>query len=234
MSSDAESIKFEEKIKIGKVVSDKLFLLSLDLAKQLPGVTKTEEGKANTFYVAKAFLITTSQLSGQIIAALSEGKLSLSIIGLKTLLELNINANYIFDHPDHKRDFNWSEKKCSDVFERTNDLGMLKNKLGGISIENRARAIGRLDLYKINYASLCDYAHLMLRQPSLNHNTTFKRLTIDALSHSLCDLVGVSDSIKNFFDLKWEQAVIDEVISFRNKFEARERETPPDTQRAYY
>ncbi len=210
---------FEEKIHEGIVLSEKIFKLGMELVNQLPKADESKETESNRRAIAKGFLITSLQLSGQIIKAISNGSLSLSIVGLRSLLEFSINANYVFDHPKHKQDFLWIDPICDDIFKRTNDLGMMKSLLGGVSLKQRAIDIDRKDLYEQNYASLCDYAHLILRQPFLNNRETFEKLSVDGISQSLCNLVGVLDSIKLCFNLTWEQGVIDEVISYRDKYE---------------
>ncbi len=48
---------------------------------------------------AKHFVYAGSKLSGQILGALKIGYLQLSIVGLRTLFEMSVNAVYVFNHP---------------------------------------------------------------------------------------------------------------------------------------
>ena len=169
--------------------------------------------------MAKGFLISSGQLCGQIIKASAEGSLSLAIVGHKTLLEHSINANYIFDHPNHCGDVAWVDRVCADMLARTSDLAAPKNRLNDVALKTRFVEIGRPDLYQKNYAGLCDYGHLVLRAPFLNDKTNFEKQTLSVISQSLCALYGVVDSIEAFFNLGLDANVKDEVISYRDRVE---------------
>lgn len=86
-------------------------------------------------------MIAASQLAGQIIDAVSRESLGLAIIGLKTLLEFDVNANYIFDHLGHQNDLNWIDDHCGDLFDKTNNLKAGENRLGDVSIKELAVSI---------------------------------------------------------------------------------------------
>lgn len=210
----------KQKVREGVALSRRLFQFSLDLSRKIPKHSSIDENENNRRAVMKGFLISTSQLSGQIVEAVVRRHLGLAIIGSRALLELNINANYIFDNPKHKSDLVWVNEVCKDIFDRTNSLALLKSKLGGVCLKRRAEEIGRRDLYEINYASLCDYAHLMLRLPLLNNPGLSERLSVGVISQSLCHLVGVIDALIVFGNLTWDKDLYRDVIAFRDCYES--------------
>jgi len=213
------NIPFEQIINEGVELSKRLFQFSLDLSRKIPKHSSIDEKEDNRRAVLKGFLISAAQLSGQIIEAVVRRHLSLAIIGSRTLLEFSIDANYIFDNPNHKNDLTWVDTLCKDLFDRTNSFVMPKSKLGTTSFRERANEINRLDLYEKNYASLCDYSHLMLRHPFLNSPQTLEKLSIGTISQSLCNLVGVIDSVVVFQNFKWDENLLKEVLAFRDRYE---------------
>ena len=77
---------------------------------------------------AITLLMTSSYLCEQIITALSESCLLLSLIGLRALVEYYINAGYIFNHPKHINDNNWMGNISKGFADRTFDKKASKNK----------------------------------------------------------------------------------------------------------
>ena len=141
---------------------------------------------------------------------------------MKTMLESNVNANYIFDHPEHKKEWEWIDPLCKDVFERTNNPAAIKNKLGDQSVKERMIAIGAEDLYEQNYAFLNDYCHLVLRLSIVNVSFDTEELSIDIVSQALCNYMSVVDSICECFSLNEHQVLKKEVVSFSDKYERKQ------------
>jgi len=214
-----DKITLEQITKEGKEIYVELFQLGLSLAKKLRKDNDAGEKDSSRRAVLKGFLISGCQLSGQIIEAVSREHLVLALIGLRSLLEFDINSSYIFDHPKHRHDSEWIYDLCKDLFDRANDLGKFKNKLGGVGIKQRAKEIGRPDLYEKNYAGLCDYSHLILRPPFLNKTEIHKKLTPAIISHSLCHLADIIDAVIISNNFIWEHDLKNKVVSFRDKCE---------------
>lgn len=213
------NIPFKQKIKEGIELSRRLKKFSLEIAKNISQRNDTDKSGSNRRAVLKGFLLSASQLCEQIIIAVSQRCLSLAVVGSRSMLEFSINANYIFDNPKHKNDLKWVNKLCKDIFERTNDIGMLKSRLGDVTFKARAEEIGRLDLYKHNYASLSDYVHLVLRHPFLQKIETFEKTSVGIISQSLCNMVGVVDAAIVFNGFEWEKELKKDVECFRDRYE---------------
>jgi len=196
-------------------LGNRLFRFALDISGSFKKNNQDESGISRSA-IMKGFLICSAQLSFQIIAAVKNRSLYLAIVGLRTLLQFDIDACYIFDHPDHKKDFDWIDGLCIDIFDRTNSLKAKKNVLKEVGLARRARDVGRKDLYDNNYAGLSDYAHLVTRPPFLNRNEICEEIAPKIISHALCHLTDIIDSIISFNDLKWDEVLHQEIISFRN------------------
>ena len=209
---------FKQKLSEGVFLKAKLIKLCLDLIKEFPN-NRSDTAENTQQSVAKSFLTANVQLLDQMVEAVLKGHLGLALIGMKTMLESNVNANYIFDHPQHKKDFGWIDSLCKDVFERTNNLKAYKNQLGNKSVKERMIAIGAKDLHDQNYASLNDYCHLVLRLSIVNISSDKEDLSIDIISQALCSYMGVIDSICECFSLKGHEDLKKEVVSFSDKYE---------------
>jgi len=215
----------EQIISEGKELGNRLFNFGIALAKKIPKDSDKGEKETSRRAVLKGFLMSGCQLEIQIIDAVSRRHLILALIGLRSLLEHDINSNYIFDHPRHKHDLKWIYDHCKDIFDRTNDLGMSKNQLGGVGLKQRAKAIGFLHLYEKNYAGLSDYSHLTLRPPFLNKPEIYEKLIPSIISQCLCNLLGIIDSVIVSNNLSWEHDLKNDVIAYRDKYEELDRES---------
>lgn len=213
-------ISFEEKIKEGLELSGKAEEFAFELKKKLPNVNDLNKAESQRIKVERAFLISESKLCRQIVFAVSKNCLDLALIGLRTMLEFDINADYIFNHPSHKNDLKWVDSLCNDIFKRTNDLGMLKSKLGGFSLKDRAKDVGCSELYNKNYASLSSYAHLMLGQSYVQKNDEFEKLSLAVVSQALCILLDVIDSIAKFHNLQIDEKLSKKIISYKDRYES--------------
>jgi len=214
-------IPFGEKIKEGLELSKKVEEFAFELKRKLPKVNDLNKAESQRIKVARAFLISESKLCRQIVFAVSKNCLDLALIGLRTMLEFDINADYIFNHPNHKNDLKWVDSLCNDIFKRTNDLGMLKSKLGGFSLKDRAKDVGCSEFYKKNYASLSSYVHLMLEQSYVQEDGEFEKLSLAVVSQALCILLDVIGSIAKFHNLQIDGKLLKEIISYRNRYESK-------------
>jgi len=209
----------DQKLDKGIELGNQLFDFALSLSKHLKK-SNPDGLELNRSAIMKGFLICSAQLSFQIITAVKNSSLYLAIIGMRTLLQFDVDACYIFDHPMHKNDTEWVDDLCRDIFDRTNSLKAKKNLLKEAGLAKRARDIGRKDLYDNNYAGLSDYAHLVIRPPFLNKRETYEEMAPKIISQALCNLTDIIDSIISFNDLKWNEVLHQEVISFRNLCES--------------
>ena len=210
---------FSQKIKEGLDLSHRITTFTFSTLKKFPEIDGLGEIEANRAVVAKAFLISGAKLCRQIIHLVSKKCLDLPLIGLRTLLEFNIDANYIFEHPKHKDDLEWIDNLCKDVFDRTNNIELLKSKLGGTDLRKRCESIGAIELYDKNYVSLCDYTHLMLRQSYQQQENEFEKLSVAIISQALCNFMGVIDTITKFENIILDDKLFKDILYYRDQYE---------------
>ncbi len=165
---------------------------------------------------AITLLMASSHLCEQIITALSESCLFLSLIGLRALVEYYINARYIFNHPEHNNDCDWIVKISKDFTERTFNRKAIKNRLNEADIKQRATQIGKEDLYNSTYASLCDYTHPTHHSTMLIRADIFKRNTFAVLQNALCCAHDVGDEICDGLKLKKDMELEKDIVAFRD------------------
>lgn len=164
--------------------------------------------------VAKSFIVSSMQLAGQISHNINHRNLFIALLGLRTLLEFDINGRYVFNHPKHPKDFSWIDPLCEDMYKTTNNLDTRKSLIGEAGLKKRAIEVGMIGIYEINYASLSDYAHHTLRNGVLNEQPRFEILSVDCLAHTLAHANNVIDSISNCYDLTFDDLITEQVNKY--------------------
>lgn len=165
---------------------------------------------------AKAFLLLSGQLGGQIIKTTSEGCLFLGMIGLRTMSEYYINAKYIFNHPKHIGDIAWIDKTSKDFDDRSFDKNALKNKLDDKTIIRRAEEVGKIDVYQDVFAKLCDYAHPTHLPIRTNQKDFFTAITFEVLHLALCFTYDIGEDICTGLSIEKDVALENDIALFRD------------------
>jgi len=141
----------------------------LPKAKQYSDTIDKEERKseddAGYFGYLKFFLIDCGCLCDDIIAAARNDAVLLAFVGARTLVEDNINANYL----DFKGTLEERMKIAKDWYRVSNDPAAIKNQLDGKSVKDRAMVDdGGKQSYEGEYAMLCSYTHGNAQRSLLN------------------------------------------------------------------
>ncbi len=206
---------FEQKITEGLRVYDQIFKFGRKQLLELPQWDTNEDFPNMTRHaVAKSFIVSSMELTGQITHNINHRNLFIALLGLRTLLEFDINGRYIFNHPEHPKDFAWIDPLCADMYKTTNSLDTQKSHIGGVGLKKRAIEVGMLGVYEANYASLSDYAHHTLRNGTLNEQPRFETLSVDCIAHTLTHANNVLDSISNCYDLSFDDSVEKQVDAY--------------------
>jgi len=137
------------------------------LAENIPALEGTHDPEYKL--VAGMMLMDSTILTGEIICALKNESLLLSLIGLRSLLEALINAAYIYAHPKHKGDIAWSSQVCKDYIERANNPKLMKQRLNEESVKERAVEVGLGSQYTDAYVSFCNFSHMLGFCPKQNN-----------------------------------------------------------------
>src|SRR4051812_33657267 len=149
---------FAQKISEGIKIYDQIFKFGRKQLLQLPQWDEHEDIPDMTRHaVAKSFIVSSMQLTGQIAHNINHRNLFIALLGLRTLLEFDINGRYVFNHPKHVKDFSWIDPLCADMYKTTNNLDARKNFIGEAGLKKRAIEVELLGIYETNYASLSDY-----------------------------------------------------------------------------
>ncbi len=112
------------------------------------------------------FLYSGGNLAGQILRSIQRGDLQLGIVGARTLFEMSVNTEYIFNHPKGT-----SKPKQRKICREIVRLGSISNKKTSVnhvridnkSFKDRLVDIGLEKLYKTNYRIMSEWAHLMTK-----------------------------------------------------------------------
>ena len=162
------------------------------------------------------FAVGSELLIFQILKNLKQGFLLISLIALRVLFENYINVHYIFQHPKHLRDRDWARKLCKDYLKRSYDSESQKNKLGDVSLHNRAKETGREKYYLLVYSELCNYSHFLATITNDLDQRFFKTQTIKTAIYVTTFYQDLLIAIASFYDCPFD-IFVDELIVFREK-----------------
>lgn len=174
----------------------------------------------------KWFLKTSGQLAEQIVDALVADNTLLALIGLRSLIEFQINSKYIFGRKIAKNE-DWILKRCQELLEIANNPGARKNQLNQEGLARRAEVVGLKEMFDRKYNSLLNFAHpnfktILTTQP--RHETNFKcgacvdvlmvlhsirmaiqaEFKIDGPTEHQCKLIPFKEKVLNWLDAKGE------------------------------
>lgn len=177
-----------------------------------------ENNSIAKIFGANVFAVGAEMLVLEILENLERSHLLISMIGLRSLFENYINVHYIYQHPDHLKDNNWSIKVCEDYLERTKNPRAMKNRTGEKSLFKRAKELGLEDLYNIVYSELCNYSHFLAGVTDIIYPYYFKGKTIETCIYTITfyqdTLIAISTFYGTSFDL-----FIDDILLFKKKGE---------------
>jgi len=163
-SFEAESYRLlEQLLERSKFLCDRM-----DLFKR-----ETDEDSAYYGYV-KNFVVTDGIICDEILAAIHNDKILISLVAARTLLEELINVSYLISRGTREERY----RVANDWIKRSNSPKRHKNMLDKISVEDRAKAAGAhiKQIYDNEYAMMCDYVHGSAQRGLINASDVHRDL----------------------------------------------------------
>jgi hypothetical protein len=175
-----------------------------------------ENNSIAKIFGANVFAVGSEMLVLEILENLERSHLIISVIGLRSLLENYINVHYIYHHPVHLKDDNWSVKICKDFLERTLNPHAIKSKTGDKSLFKRAKELGLEDLYTIVYSDLCNFSHFLANITDIVYPYYFKGKTIETCIYTITFYQDILIAISTFYGASFD-VFIDDILLFKKK-----------------
>lgn len=144
-------------------------------------------------------LVGAESISIEIIEGIRNGHIITPLLSLRTLFEIYININYIFYHPMHLSDMEWTAKICEDYIKRSCSNDIAKSKLNGVALSKRAEEVKRTDEYKVIYTTLCNYNHALMQIVDYGDKKELKVAQIKTLIYSITFLQDCITALFCFF-----------------------------------
>jgi hypothetical protein len=199
----------EETLDFLKETKSLIFNESKNIEYILKELKKKEARNSMPIFLACNFFSIASQmLAYQIWWNLENGYLLISLIGLRTLFENLINVRYIYYHPNHEDDLQWTEEICNDFLQRSSNQEARKSKLGEVSLLKRAREVEFEDLYFIVYSDLCNYSHFLANSIDVIDPLWFKGKTIESAIYVLTCYHDLIAAISSFLKCRFDDYII--------------------------
>lgn len=199
-----------------RIIHSKMFDHAISLMPLIGNVVEGNPEETNRRVIGKKFAKISGILSGQILTALKNNGLLLSLLGLRTITEDYINARYTFNHPSHQGDLTWQHRICKDYFDRTNNLMGYKNCLDKKNLKTRMEEVKLEKLHK-TYTYLTDLHHLLLRAHNLHKPEISGLLTLQVIESSIAGFQDIKWCVIRGFKLKENKNLESEVKGFLSK-----------------
>lgn len=180
--------------------------------------TKNGKHSLASFLGANVFAAGSEMLAYQIWRNLEHGFLLMSLIGLRVLVENYINVHYLYHHPEHLQDSNWTEPLCEDYLNRTANTRAVKSRLGNVSLYKRAKSVGLEEFYGVVYSELCDYSHFLADAMDVVHPVYFKAKTIQTAIYLITCYQDILIAIASFLDCSFD-VFVEEILEYKKEGE---------------
>ncbi len=163
--------------------------------------------------MAKTYVSTAMQLTRQSLHVFTanENFLLLSCLGTRSLIEHEINAKYVFFHPNHHRDNAWLEKQAKSYWKITRVRKEGKARLGGVSIFQRAKEVRRMGAYRHNFAILTGIAHNTAASATLIKDQSLYNSVVWIGLHTILLLDNTIDFVASFHDIQRDKTIEDDI-----------------------
>jgi hypothetical protein len=156
-----------------------------------------------TFLACNFFSVGSQMLAYQIWWNLENGNLLIALIGLRSLFEDLINVRFIYYHPKHEDDLQWTEEICNDFLQRSKDQSARKSKLGEATLLTRAKQVEFEQLYFDVYADLCNYSHFLANSIDVFDPLYYKGKTIESAIYVLTCYHDLIAALSSFLRCKF-------------------------------
>ena len=155
-------MNYEDKIKEASSIQEKYLSLGPSIISKIGRASNKYNPNHGVNANAKIFIYAGSKLAGQIIGAIKIGHLQLSVVGLRTLFEMSVNAVYVFNHPQIGQDKRHMRKVCKEIIRLSNKKRNVNHtRLDNKSFKQRLSMVNMGKLYNKNYRLMSVWAHLM-------------------------------------------------------------------------
>ncbi len=165
---------------------------------------------------AKNFLYAGGKLAGQILETTRIGYLQLSVVGLRTLFEMSVNAVYIFNNPKTGQSKRHMRKVCKEIIYLANKKRNVNHtRIDNKNFKQRLQEIEMGHLYNKNYRILSDWAHLMSQTLYISTDQTKgQKFGIEISRNCLYALHNIFDSIATFSKFELNQDLERLVVNY--------------------
>lgn len=189
------------------------------IGSQIPNSERSNQNEVYRTAIARKNLIESAELSRQIVQALDNGALLLSLIGQRALVESYINTKYTFAHPNKENKIEWAYQVCRDYFDRGNNPVASKNRLNEEGIAKRAEEVALMDIYEVTYGGLCNFGHMLIHSGWCNVPETRHELMKDCYVGTITLLHDIRLYIQKHFEVKgyWDEHET-QIVAFKKKY----------------
>ena len=186
---------------------------ALNLLNELDLIYGSKKKTIKQKWMAKSYIKIATQLARQSLHVFNteENFFLLACLGCRSLIEHEINAKYVFFHPKHHGDMEWTSNLAKDYWRITRVRSANKAKLGGVSIHRRAKDIRKLSTYNRNFSHLTGITHgtansvLLIKDEHLYDGVAWIGL------HSVVLLNNVIDYIAKFHKIERDMSIEDDI-----------------------
>lgn len=172
---------------------------------------KDKINKFNSRSLAKHFLLVNMQLAGQTLMAARQGSTILASHGIRSLVENEINAKYVFAHKDNQTDSHRVDKLASQFLAATRFRSRIKSRFDGKSLRHRAKSVRKLTVYNHHYAELSGYGHSLGVAMALNDEQRFINKTVEYAIFSVSLLNNIIEYVSKTFSFERDSETYDEL-----------------------
>lgn len=195
---------------------------ALNLLNELDLIYGSKKKTIKQKWMAKSYVKIATQLARQSLHVFNtkENFFLLACLGCRSLIEHEINAKYVFFHPKHHKEMEWTRRLAKDYSRITRVRSENKAKLGGVSIYQRAKDVRKLSTYKRNFAHLTGITHgtansiLLIKDEHLYDGVVWIGL------HSVALLNNVIDYIAKFHNIKRDTSIEGDVRKLIDLYKA--------------
>jgi hypothetical protein len=167
--------------------------------------------------VAKVYLDQSGELASNIIKSVNQSDYSMDILKVQPLLELAVNARYIFRHPDHYGDATHMRWASEDM-NRRESADSVEGKAGYKKfIVERASELKLLEWTDSYSLALRAWDELMKKATSLSDRITIMEYISNQLRNTILYSFDVLESVAVGFEIDISDPLKQEVIGYTGK-----------------
>lgn len=166
--------------------------------------------------VSRGFLFSGYSLAEQILEALRMNHWYIAIVAMRSLYEMSVNANYIFNHPLEKHNVQRIRRLCRDIRRLANKKRKPNHtKLDGKRLFERAEEVRMKHSHRSIYRILSEWSHLSSRVLQIANSPKDREvLKVETAHICLCSLHNILNAMCSYYDYKIDKTLEEKVIKF--------------------